>query len=114
MFMHPELTHLLHTVCVEDCSAAHSTQCPAYVRQLLKRVPVLAQALFVLCKQTQVPYIFDVFVLSALEHMVPIEDVIASGGVVPNARAQCCARYVEDWTQVVALMSSCGARRLSS
>lgn len=105
-FMHAELAHLLHTMRVEDCSLIHTRQCPAHVRALLARVPVLAQALFVLCEDTSTRHVFDVFVLSMLEHMVLVEDVIASGGKVPNARAQCCARYVEDWTQAVALLAS--------
>lgn len=105
-FMHAELAHLLHTMHAEDCSAAHMRQCPPHVCALLARVPVLAQALYVQCEQAGARPVFDFFVASVLEHMVLIEDVIASGGTVPNARAQHCARYVEDWIQAVALVGS--------
>jgi hypothetical protein len=105
-FMHAELARLLNTMRVEDCSSAHTRQCPAHVRELLTSVPVLAEALFALCEQTGARYVFDTFVLSLLEHMVLIEDVIASGGKVSNARAQWCAQYVEDWTQAVVLVSA--------
>ena len=105
-FMHAELASFLHAMRAEDYTSTRGKQCPAHVRELLKRMPMLAQALFVLCEQARALYVFDIFVLSVLEHMVLIEDVIASGGVVPNARAQRCARYVEDWTRAVALV--CG------
>ena len=105
-FMHAELAHLLHTMHAEDCSAAQMRQCPPQARALLARVPVLAQALYELCEEAGARPVFDVFVTSVLEHMVLIEDVIASGGTVPNARAQYCARYVEDWIQAVALVGS--------
>lgn len=105
-FMHAELADLLHTMRAENCSVAHTRQCPPHVRALLARVPVLAQALYVLCEQASTRHVFDLFVKSVLEHMVLIEDVISSGGTVPNARAQHCARYVEDWTQAVALVGS--------
>jgi len=105
-FMHAELAHLLRTMRVQDCPFAHTRRCPAHVRDLLTRVPVLAQGLYVLCERKQARCIFDIFVMSLLEHMVLIEDVIASGGVVPNARAQWCERYLEDWTQAIALLGS--------
>lgn len=105
-FMHAELAHLLHTMHAKDCSAAQIRQCPPHMRAQLARVPVLAQALYVLCEQASARPVFDLFVTSVLEHMVLIEDVIASGGTVPKARAQHCARYVEDWIQAVALVGS--------
>ena len=105
-FMHAELAHLLHTMQVEDCSAAQMRRCPPQTRALLARVPVLAQALYELCEQVGARPVFDLFVTSVLEHMVLIQDVIASGGTVPNARAQYCARYVEDWIRAVALLGS--------
>lgn len=105
-FMHAELAHLLHTMQAEDCSAAQMRRCPPQTRALLPRVPVLAQALYELCEQAGARPVFDLFVTSVLEHMVLIQDVIASGGTVPNARAQYCARYVEDWIRAVALLGS--------
>ena len=112
--MHAELAHLLHTMQAEDCSAAQIRQCPPHMRAQLARVPVLAQALYVLCEQASARPVFDLFVTSVLEHMVLIEDVIASGGTVPKARAQHCARYVEDWMQAVALVGSRRAGCLSN
>lgn len=109
-FMHAELARFLHSMHVGDCIATFGKQCPRHVQELLKQIPMLAQALFVLCEQACALYVFDIFVSSVLEHMVLIEDVIASGGVVPNALAQRRARYVEDWTRAVALLCSRCAR----
>ena len=109
-FMHAELARFLHAMRVGDFPQARIKHCPFHVRELLKRVPVLSHALFVLCDQARALYVFDIFVVSVLEHMVLIEDVIVSGGMVPNACAQRCARYVENWAEAVAVVSNRHAR----
>jgi hypothetical protein len=111
-FMHAELAHLLHTMRADDRSVAHSLTCPPHVRALLASVPVLAQALLVLCEQASSRHVFDLFLSSTLEHMVLIEDVIASGGTVRNAREQHCARYLQDWTQAVAQLGRSRAQSI--
>lgn len=111
-FMHAHLAHLLHTVRADNRFVAQMLNCPPHVHALLARVPVLAQALYVLCEQANSRQVFHFFVLSVLEHIVLVEDVIASGGTVPNAREQHCARYVQDWIDAVARVDSRHAHSL--